>query len=283
MIEKITIGEDEQIEIRSDGRTIWNFSRITGLNEPVRRTTSVTYSSRHGGSVPKQLYGLRVVTVEGTLDAYSCNDFIAERRKFYDAIPINQYVPMRFYMTDERILELQVKFDTPEMPIDAARYVDWQIIATARGFELNDISGGVHSAVIEFNEVGGWRELEAYWANDELGYIEFVNREGTAVLNSGGSFTNPVFRTERAVKNPEFRNITTGQFFKLNIQTSNGDILEIDNQRRVVLLNGGNINNLIAEGSEFISLAVGENKIVYTEENKQGTFEAFWRDTYVGV
>ena len=75
------------------------------------------------------------------------------------------------------------------------------------------------------------------------------------------------------ISNPVFYNRTTQQYFKVNINMTDGDIVKITTTKKnktVTLLRGSeerNIIDLMAEGSEWIVFSPYENEVSYSADS----------------
>lgn len=288
MIKTITI--NNQVTLRANGFGDFWLGMVDGLATPAYRTTSIIYSGRDGGMVPNQKYGQRLVTIEGGIDTNNPQDQVTARAALLDAISFNENVPISIVTDDGRTLMFYAKFQQPQMPISAKNSTDLQLIAIADDWRLYDsTSGSINSAVV-LKEAGGgvrWRT-----GGDGSGWrwlvgsgIRWTSGAGTVnVVNSGTVASNPIITITGANQNPIISNFTTGEQIKVNVTTSEGDIIVIDTLLKSTLLNGGNINALVEPGSTYFALQPGDNLIMLTNDNASGgqaTIE--WYDAVTGV
>lgn len=271
----------------------WSFRKIDGLSEPPRRTTAITYADRNGGFVPKQLYGARVITIEGSLDTRQCDDHILERQRLYSAVPLDKYVPVRFYLSDGRIMKVEAKFETPEMPIEAGRYTDWQLTALASSHLIidagtegqgSDDNEYLNKVILRQRATGGWKELvELGRDRSNRGIIEYAYQADVNAVNTGGYVASPVIKLKGAFNNPKIINNTTRQYIELDISTGDRDVIEINTEIGFAALNGGNINSRIVAGSAFWKLAVGDNILSIENRAGDGVAEIEWNNSYIAI
>ena len=129
-------------------------------------------------------------------------------------------------------------------------------------------------------------------AGEEIGYRtmelikEFANESTT-------DRTGVIIKLEAlaAVKTPTVRNLTTGEFIKVNADLKYGDVLEIcteTNKKNVYLIRDGerkSINGYIDEDSEYIQLEAGLNTLQYEAESGTESLNVSveYRHRYLGV
>lgn len=107
-----------------------------------------------------------------------------------------------------------------------------------------------------------------------FGYIEDVTEIN--VINNGDIQTNMIIKIQASgeVINPTIFNRETGDFFRLNFTMQTGDVITIDTnqgQKSVNLYRSGediNIFNSISRDSTWLSLAPGDNIMIYDADNE---------------
>lgn len=107
-----------------------------------------------------------------------------------------------------------------------------------------------------------------------FGYIEDVSEIN--VINNGDIQTNMIIKIQSSgeVINPTIFNRETGDFFRLNFTMQTGDVITIDTnqgQKSVNLYRSGediNIFNSISRDSTWLSLAPGDNIMIYDADNE---------------
>lgn len=101
-----------------------------------------------------------------------------------------------------------------------------------------------------------------------FGYFEFTDK--TIFENNGDEAVGLKLRIEATgtVQNPQFENLTNGQFIKINTELQAGDILEFStvSADMYVRLNGVDIFDQIDRLSDFFQLAVGDNFLQYSAD-----------------
>lgn len=285
MIRSVTI--NDSLTLSNDSSSAIWLSMIDGIHEPPRRSTEVSYSDRSGGSVPKQLYGPRVIQLQGGIDGGSCASNSQNRSDFIEAMPLDVYVPIRFNMSDGRQLETSVKFTSVNMPISSIYNTDWNVIAVAKDYRLSDVSGvGGASVTLDQAIAGGWREYSsAGWREySGDGWREYPSIGQVNAVNTGSYPAEQTIRIYGIVQNPVIYNYSTGELFKVNITTSSADdVILIDTAGKYTTLNGGNINALVDDSSTYFSLQPGDNLLQLVAESGDGYAVSTYYATYVGA
>ena len=281
MITKVDVNG---IVFSNDGSTPFWFSRITGLASAPYRNTVVIYSDRDGGSVPDQKRGLRIITLEGGLDEDSCNDHLQARQELSFALGFNEWKPVRFYLSDGRVLLNYCKFDQPDLPVAAQNYTDFQLVMMCRYVDFYDVSGGDAANVVQVYEAvsGGWvQHHTSGWVQHHTdGWVQTAGSGAVNADNLGAVITYPIIKFIGAVQNPVLTNETTGELIKINVTTSSTDEIVIDNRMQSVLLNGGSINALLDSTSKFFGLIPGSNMLIFNSDAGDGYAVVEWYSTY---
>lgn len=284
MIRKVVVNG---ITFSGDGSTPFWFKKITGLESAEYRNTIVIYSDRNGATVPKQLKGQRIITLEGGLDERSCNDHLQARQDLLTALGFNEWKPVDVHLSDGRILRNYCKFDTPNLPIEGKRYTDFQLIMLCRYNDFDDVSGGTSANTIEVRQAisGGWREYtNSGWREyTNKGFREYTGSGMINAVNTGTSNAYGVFYIYGPVQNPIITNTSTGQLFKVNITTSATDVIKADTKLQATLLNGGNINALVDPTSTYFTLKPGDNILTFATDAGTGYAVVEWYGSVSGV
>lgn len=93
--------------------------------------------------------------------------------------------------------------------------------------------------------------------------------------------------TRGPVTNPKITNTGTGQYMRVNVAMQQGDILLIDtnDRRQVITLNGVNYYQHIDRKSEPFKLAVGDNYLEYDADENYTNLDVnlFYTPKYLGV
>ena len=140
------------------------------------------------------------------------------------------------------------------------------------GFEFE------HEFVEETPEELGYRTMELI---KEINNISTTDTTGMVID----------LRAQGIVKNPAVRNITTGQFIKINTTMQPNDVIRIitENEKKDVFLIREDvktsINGYIDEDSHFIQLRAGENVMQYeaTQGKEYLNVKISYKRSYIGV
>lgn len=112
--------------------------------------------------------------------------------------------------------------------------------------------------------------------------IEFsrIQRLTTTYINAGDVATGGIIKfyaTANQILNPIFYNRTTGEYFGLNFDMEQGDVITINTQqgeKSVTLLRDGVTTNILSSrqsGSSWIAFEPGENEISYGADEGQSS------------
>lgn len=132
----------------------------------------------------------------------------------------------------------------------------------SKTISLFEFPFSIPSAGIEFSTV---EKLSAAYI--DVGEIE-----------TGGIIT--FYAESNQILNPKFHNLTTGEFFGLDIDMEAGDFVTINTQqgeKSVTLLRNGITTNLLSnrtEGSKWITFMPGKNEVSYSADEGQGNLTA---------
>lgn len=114
--------------------------------------------------------------------------------------------------------------------------------------------------------------------------IEFsqIQRLTTTYINVGDVATGAIiqfYATTNQILNPKFYNRTTGQFFGLDFDMYEGDVITVNTQqgeKSVTLLRDGVKTNILSDrtqGSSWITFEPGENEISYGADHGQSNLK----------
>lgn len=115
--------------------------------------------------------------------------------------------------------------------------------------------------------------------------IEFSRRSQITnlLLNAGEidiGMTILLHASANGVKNPVFYNLTTQEYFGVDITMQSGDLITIcteTGKKSVTLLRSGTVTNLLADrktGSSWVQLISGENRLSFDAEEGQSNLDA---------
>jgi hypothetical protein len=101
-------------------------------------------------------------------------------------------------------------------------------------------------------------------------------QQSITVANTGNSRAESTLRLYGSshfnITNPTITNLTNGQFMTINtILTGVDQLISMNSKAGLVLDgNGNDLSGLLADGSEFIKLEIGNNILVYTSDENVG-------------
>jgi hypothetical protein len=279
MIDDIIIGKaGQEVTLKAVGRGVYWYNKIDGLATPVYRNTNVVAVGRDGGYTPKQLYGQRVITIEGGLR--DCPNFMQAREALIQALSFDEDVPLKIKRTDGKIYQLMGKFDQPEMPIDEFFLNEFQLIFLSSNIFFSDVTGGSENTVDVLAQVaGGWKIYPEGWKIYPEGWKIYPAQDGAIAQNNGTTVVYPTIYIYGAAQNPVITNRTTGEQIKVNVTLGASDVIEINTELKSTMLNGGNINALVEPGSVYFGLVPGNNDISYSSDTN-GYINIVWYDKY---
>lgn len=255
----------------TSGNGVYLDEPVDGLGLPPIRTSSGVYSGRNGGYVSAQFYGMRLITLTGTIFSTSDATVEANRQALAAAVD-DTSVTVDITTNSGNLYTLTAYTDSLDMPIQrVVGQAPFKLSLIAADPAIYDNStSGTHTASIPLSLGGGitwpisWTPVT--WAAGGLPVT--VNNTGTIALY-------PKITLNDKVTSPTLTNVTTGQFFFLSGFTSSpGDEIVIDMKNRTVLLNGGSILPYLTVTSTWWQLLPGDNTIKMTSGDSSDTVTA---------
>lgn len=275
-INGLKLGEDTKFLLQSP---------ISGLSKAPIRTADGDYSGRDGGYVSAQLYGKRLVSLQGWVYGSSCEDNELLRGLLMEALEIRKLLPV-YIRTFAGDYYLMMAYVTDlKMDITSQRVSAYKIDLLAPDPYLYDVGDGE-------DPDSGWIQQtisKAVGGGYVFPYVLPVNWQAgisnSIVTNLGDSMVYPQIVLTDKWTNPTITNITTGQHVTLNMTTSVGDVLIIDMDRRTITLNGGSVIANRTTDSFWWGLLVGDNAIELTSTSgtDNNTAVVRWRTRYSGI
>lgn len=253
---------------------------IDGLGLPPIRTSSGNYSGRDGGYVGSQFYGMRLITLTGTIFGTPA-ELETTRRNLAAAVATSSVVMNITTNAGSQYL-INCNIDSLDMPIlRSANQAPFKISLIATDPTIYDNSAsGLMSVSVNPARGGGvtWPiTWKITWA---------AGSQPTTVNNTGNVTVYPTVTLTNKMTNPTVTNQTTGQFFTLSgLTTTAGDVLVIDMKNRTVLLNGGSVLPFVTSTSSWWPLLPGNNGINLTTNDGTDTTVATvsWRSGYRAI
>jgi phage-related protein len=262
---------------------------IQGLEIPSIRLPSFDRPNVDGAIVPNQLYGGRLITLEGKVMGNTVADYRQKRRDLENAVSINRVAgilyPRTLKFTTMDDLNLQVEVYTKQLtfPDTEMLFGNFQLNLFAPSLYLLSQTQHIQSI---YGFTGGGFSVPA-----EIPFAMNVGGGSPAVLNNAGNtLAYPLITLTGPLNNPSIVNETTGEQMDIayNLDTS-AKYITIDVLNRTVLYYSAfgatptNARQYLT--GEFITLAPGNNsvKLVLAAYNADGVAQFTWRDSYTGI
>lgn len=105
------------------------------------------------------------------------------------------------------------------------------------------------------------------------------------VVDNGEEMVYPIIVLKGPLHSPTVINTTTNQQMQIIADVGASDVLTIDSLLRTVTLNGQDIYHLVAEGSSFITIQAGQNKMGLTSAytSDEGYAEVKFKQGYLSI
>lgn len=260
-------------------------SPITGLTSPAIRTADGVYAGVDGGYVSAQLYGHRTIVLSGFYIGKTCEEADKLRLELMTKLHIRYLYPVlittfsgRHYYTEGYITDVKSDITGPYAG-------QFQITLLCPDPIIYDGGDGLtaDSAIMEqmfYKEKdGGFKieyPVEVQWTAGQM---------STEVLNSGTVDSLPIITLRGKYTNPKIVNLTTGRFIKLEMTTTNDDVIIIDMKKRIITKNGVSVAYAKTEDSIWWHLQPGSNLVLLETDSKQdmsyGTIT--WKNGVEGI
>lgn len=260
---EIYIENEYGVKIKATGNeNRWQVTALTGLNPPPAVISTSAIPNIDGSRFNTSRLDNRNIVltmaingdVEGNLE--TLNRVISPKR----------YIKV-YYSTNEKDLYAEGRVET---------------------FEYDKFEGSkIHAqaSILCFDPYWHSLERDEQTLSNHIGLFEFpfsIPAEGIAISEILGS-TLKVFKNlgtvasglrftievSSSVVNPYIQNTTTGETMTFNLTLARGDVLEVSTVKKakyIRLYSGGttsNVMNTLADGSKWLTLAIGENNLIY--------------------
>lgn len=249
---------------------------------PIRITTG-TNAGRNGGWSSQKFYDPRSINVKGIIFSTSLADMEQKRRELAAVIAQDE-LTLEWLTDGGNDYAIKVRATSFSMPISKARQQQsFQIVLRADDPIWYDISGGgdIVATLPLFKEIGGF----------EIPFnipLPIGGGGGMAsVENTGTTTVYPSITIKGVAHTPQIVNQTTNQTFTLQIDNGENDTIVINSSPtlQTVTQNGGNIYSSIKDGSQFITIAPGVNKMALktADASDDAIAEIRYQSGYLGV
>lgn len=259
---------------------------IAGLEMPEIRLSSYEKAGEFGAFISNQLYGGRLITIEGGIYSSTQSTFESKRRALIDAIKISKdsdSVPeakvLKFTTLDDLELQCNVFLRKFKMNKQKYCYADFMI-----EFYAADIA--IESQTLSSN---GLSTLASGGAVYPIIYpvIYGGSAAGTQTITNAGNIEAwPIITLTGILTDPIITNTTTGKYMSLDITLGASDTLVIDMKNKTIVLNGTtNSLSTKALASEWWWLDAGANIVTLATGSggDNGLVTIEYRDSYLGV
>lgn len=241
--------------------------KVDGLNPP---STTLNFSelANYDGSIYNSgQIGNRNIVLYIVLE----NDIEKSRINLYRYFSLKKTVRI-FYANDSRNVYIDGIVETFEFdPFENRQRVQISIVCPNPYWKENT------ETIINFSNTIDLFEFP--FSIDESG-VEFsrIENTSTAYVENGEVETGFIVEfqaTTNQILNPKIFNRTTQEFFGVNFDMNEGDVIRVNSKRgekSVMLIRDGvetNILNLIQEGSKWLQLAIGRNEFSYESDEGQ--------------
>lgn len=214
---------------------------VKGLGKPTVRTATGNYSGRDGGWLSSQFFSTRQIVISGEFNNKNCANLEARKQELIDALPIRESIPMFITNFSGKIYYSDVYFIDMQMDIEGRTFAPFEITLLAPDPYLYDAGDGIDPdsgyIIQTINKLVGGGYTFPY----VLPVVWETGSTPTSVNNTSEFMIYPEITLTGTFTNPKFTNNTTGEFIRLGITTTTGDVIKIDMKNRTVTLNGGSI------------------------------------------
>jgi hypothetical protein len=118
-----------------------------------------------------------------------------------------------------------------------------------------------------------------------LTYTQAVTGAGAstfAVANTGSAPTSPTVVITGPINNPQITDLTSGNYLQINGNLSSSDTVTLDMTNNIVLLNGGAARNLLAGGSQWITVPSGTtHNLFLSAASATGSATVTYRNAWI--
>lgn len=263
---------------------------IHGLEMPELRLSSHQRPNVDGGFVSSHLYGMRLISFNGSVIGDSVSQYRERRRTINSVFKIRRSgddsISRTFKFTTDDDLSLQCEvytqnFEFPDVLMTSGVYQAHLLSPTHELFSQTEktatiyiFSGGGASVPAE--------EIPQDWSVG--GTIE------QTVTNAGDINAHPTIRLYGPLTNATITNVTNDDQMNVTMTINSGERVEIDTDNRTALhylsSTDTNPSNVLGNISgDFLRLASGENVVRLTDSSGSSTGFIIlnWRDVYSGV
>lgn len=234
---------------------------LTGL--PEIRSSNGVNAGYDGGWTSTQLWDARLITIRGLIVDKDGSQVEVKRKALTKLVAQGKTEPLTLKFVTEfgRSYALSVRTTGCTMALQSVfSRQEYQIQLRADDPLIYDDGGDDIKATLRVQTDNEGFNIPFNIPLDISGGADPV------AIDAGEDSNYPLITFYGVLHSPTIVNQTTNQQIKLGADLASTDIAVVDCKDRTVTINGANAYNLIAEGSEFIRLAPGENMLYLTSE-----------------
>lgn len=259
---------------------------VQGLDMATIRLSSYEKIGEHGAFISNQLYGERLITLEGYIYAQDLPTFNLRRRALSNIIQINKdanSVPVphlvQFTTMDDVALQFYGYLKSFKMDMTLLTKADFQLQLFCPDFSL-DNQFLTTTALGTVSPVGGCIIpiiIPAVLDPAVGGVVNCVNNgdcDAYPIITLNGPLTDPIIESD-----------TLNRFIALNLTLAVGESVVIDMKNKTIMKGTTPIFSDVIAGSNWFWLIPGSNLISLITSNTgdAGNASIAYRDAYLGI
>lgn len=238
-----------------------------GIDTVPIRTSSANKTNAHGGNIYAQKYGMRRISLIGTIQGSDVDDFFTKKRALVSAYSITDSDDLEVTMWNSVSRTIKAKVVTaPQIPAlqgNVTRAPFLVELLCSNPFWLGDLQ----SYTIGLTQPGGGTLPATFpwsWDSGDTPVMQFVNN-GDASSYAKFTITGPV-------QNPTVINNTTGKNFTIMDTLASGEYIEIyRTQAGLFVIKNGSENVRSSLVGSLFEIEQGVNNISYTATNYEAS------------
>jgi len=287
-------------QVEYNGLTIDNqngiiIESITGLSAVEVRTSEDMLTGTDGGAIWEQFYGMRNISITGTIIGSSVSDYFEKKGELTRAFSIQSTI-MNLYVTtwagERKMIPARV-INLPEIPEVSGEVTIGRFFLSLRCpspfFEDEESS----TATIQLSATGGYpvgqwdTDLDTFVATSGMPVSSPIpySADTTDINNTGDAIINPVYVISGPVLNPSIRNTSTGKFFTVNTDLLATETITVQLINGVLDVRKNGVNLIGNFTGQFPCLALGNNTLRFTASTFQAgaKVDVTYRKTFLSL
>jgi phage-related protein len=258
---------------------------IQGLEMPPIRLASYDKIGEWGAFISNQLYGGRLITLEGYVYSPDITTYNVNRRALQSILQINKdsnSIPLshllKFTTMDNLSLQVECYLKNLTMEMTGLNNADFAIDLYAPDFGLEQQTATIQT--MSTSQGGGVIIpviLPAIFAPATGGSIVATNNGDVPaypIITLNGPLTNPILQSDTLLR-----------FLDLNYSITTGQTIVIDMKNRTIMAGNTPILSALVAGSNWFWLNPGANtlRLLTSNSSDTGNAQIVFRDTYIGI